>query len=200
LKNNRETIVILILAVVWLLLRSAMPAIIGSDSSYTLGVFANLFFLLLAVYWSLRDLYSPGRPEDGNFLTDMKQALRAGSKYVILVTGFIFLTYSYIHKDYLAGKASMQLEAAKEELAKEGALEAVIEANPQLAGKTKEELMEMKTEQIQAFLSPQTQTLFSLVALMFMNMVYSVLIVLLFRKVLYDKHHFAKARNIDLER
>lgn len=185
MKKNKENIGILALGLIWIGGRIVIAKTISSETAFQAGAFANLLFLLLVIYWALRDTYGTRLPADSHFLVDLKNTLRAGSKYVVLATALILVNYLFLDPDYMTDKVEAQMNASRDWLMAEGNHATLIAENPQLEGKTIEELLAMKQEQAELFNSPHTQTLFSLLALMFMCVFYSIVLVLLFRKVLY---------------
>lgn len=185
MKRNKENIGILALGLIWFSVRIVVSKVVMPETGFQVGAFANLLILLLVIYWALRDTYGTRLPTDSHFLVDLKNTLRAGSKYVILVSALIFVNYAFFEADFLAKKVSDQVRESEAWLDAEGNYEQLLLESPQLKDKSKEELLQMKKDQIEMFNSSHTQTLFSLMALMFMNVFYAFIMVLLFRKVLY---------------
>jgi len=185
LKRSRENIGILALGLVWLGSRILVSKVVSPETGFQVGAFANLLILLLVIYWALRDTYGTQLPSESHFLVDLKNTLRAGSKYMILVSALIFVNYAFLEADFLAKKVADQMQESADWLNEDANYQQLLVESPQLKDKSKEELLQMKKEQVEMFNSAHTQTLFSLMALMFMNVFYAFIMVLLFRKVLY---------------
>lgn len=140
-------------------------------------IFANMLFILLAVFFGLRAQRKIDRGTETIFLHDFKNVLQSGVVYALVIGIFTFAYYSWIDKEYLAQLIERGMQGQDGfDVAKMG------EGYPQ--GFTNEEIIEKELAANQLLYSPSLISALTTLALFLLGTFYTIFLVILQRKVL----------------
>ena len=189
---------------IWIIIKLSFFFSGNSEQGFYAGGITNILFILLICFWALKMKYDSlvtvsevgavenGMerkllPQDSNFLDDVKTSMKAAGKYILIVAAFVFIYYSLIDMEYGSRIIDSRVELAKEQTATDESWQKVLENAPQLENYTKEEYVQKVRESAEQWTSPGRQTSLTLFGLFLLAIFYSILLVILFRKLLYRK-------------
>jgi len=174
----------LVAAATWILFKLCLYAIGVADSTTVIAVLANIFMLLSSISIGLY-LQKRSDTEDTNTLVDVKNGMSAGLPYVVLTSVFIYFYYGKINPDYykhqIAEKEYMihkmvndpvQLKKFKDEHA---------DAEVMTKDQIESNLIENNKQGASAGFTATLSTL----ALLILATFYSLLVTIIFRKLLF---------------
>ena len=177
----------LLFAVVWMLIKLAFHATLPTESSLKVSVFINILLLLTAIAVGLFYHKKEEGFTEGNTLSDIKAAMTSGIPYTILVSIFIYLYYNNINPDF----NKLQISAAKKtiELALNNPMELakIKTQNEAFEVMTKEKMYKELVKGPKNFYKASSTALISLLSLIMLSTVYSILVTVVYRKVLVRK-------------
>ncbi len=153
-------------------------------SEIHVAVMINILFLLLSISIGLYLLKSKSS-EESNALLDIKNGLRAGLPYVILVSLFIYVYYAKINPEYTQRLVNNRLFEMEQKLNDPNTLEEFKAANPKYELKTKEEIFKEMKESPENILSPGFTTTVSLLSLLLLAVLYSILVTVVYRRIVF---------------
>ncbi len=125
-------------------------------------IILHLIFILLSIFFALRNNKSTADNERDLLIDDMKAGMKAGSLYAIVTTVFVWVYFKYIDTAYFISK--------REEL-----------INAQLGSGTDPEKIRQNVE---GFFSLMNYTTVTLIGLITISMVYTLMLAVLNRFVL----------------
>jgi len=201
---SKENGVVAGFGLIWIIIKLSFFFSGNSEQGFYAGGMANILFILLICFWALKLKYDSlvtisqeGIPENGNqrkllpqdsnFLDDVKTSMKSAGKYILIVAAFVFIYYSLIDSDYSRRIIDQRVEMAKEQTATDESWEKVLENAPQLQNFSKEEYIQNVRESAEQWTSPGRQTSLTLFGLFLLAILYSVILVVIFRKLLYRK-------------
>ncbi|MEM7161523.1 MAG: DUF4199 family protein [Bacteroidota bacterium] len=167
----------ILLALVWLLIKSGLKFSDFYDQSVIIGIGLNLLILPFVVLFAIKPFFNE-RGHSGIFLA--KQAMKSGGVYVVCVALGIFIYYQFIDPEYRDYVEKTRTKAISDEIEKVGGIEEFHKAYPMSEGKSEEELIK---EELAVYenLTPFKLTTFSLLCLMILAIFYSFLMAILFK-------------------
>ena len=173
----------LLFAALWILVKMSMYWM-GMRDSQIPGTLINIFCLLLAISVGL--FYSKLRAKEAtNALGDIKTGMTAGLPYTLIVSGFIFLFYSNIDKEFTQHKISERLTATEKQLSNENTWEQFKRENTDFETYTKEQFFKEEKTKIEAANSPKAIFVMSLLGGLMLGTFYSILVTAIYRKVVF---------------
>jgi len=101
--------------------------------------------------------------------------------YTVLVSGFIFIFYTYINPEF----NQKQLERTRISLQDKKVLTSLRNSNPTLENKTDQELLKEGMKQTRQIISPQFTMLVSLLGLLVYGTMNSLVISLIYRSLIF---------------
>jgi hypothetical protein len=135
-------------------------------------ILVNIMLILLAALFGLRAWKRKHKNQEDSFLEDLKCTLRNTSMYALLVSGFVFMYYSTIDKDFRDQLAERQFANVTQKDFKE-----MQKRDPDmLKDKTLDDYKKLKKNEMQLFTSPFMTTTITLMGLMLIGFFYSLLI------------------------
>lgn len=176
-----------ILALLWLGIRWICHTTIlpnDPDTARSIGVMANLFFIIVLMFQTLMTLYKERRSGlTGSFMSDIKRVAFPAMKYV-LGAGIAITIYYTTISDELDVKRNQDYAALEATLDTPEKLQKVIAENTQLKGYTKEQIMTAAKERTDLFTNAKVVSSASFLVLIFVTLFYSLFAVFLFRNFL----------------
>ena len=143
-------------------------------------VFANMFLLTASVSIGLY-LIKKNAKQKSNLLLDIKTGMTAAMPYTVVVSGFIFIFYTYINPEFNQN----QLEQTKIKLQNKYYLTSLRNSNPTLENKTDQELLKEGMKQARQMTSPQFHMLLCLLASLVYGTMNSLVISLIYRSLIF---------------
>lgn len=141
-------------------------------------MFVNMLLLLLATFFGLHAAKKAEGYPKGVFVGDFKNSMQAALTYSICISVFVLIFYNFIDTETFTFKIQQHVEQAQQfEMSDlpEG-------SNPQ--NKTREEIIaEMRTN-AEGMFSPNRHFLLTLLATFVLSLFYSLLVTLIYRKIL----------------
>lgn len=144
------------------------------QQQYQMVILANLLFVLLAVFFALREITKTRGPEGVSFLADVKLGLQTAALYALLTASFVYVYYKWIDVEFLN---SMQEHLITQ-------VETAIENESIPKGTTKHQFLEDSARQAEMIYSPGSQFTITMIGLIMMGFIYSFFLTFLNRKVL----------------
>jgi hypothetical protein len=169
----------LIASLVWIAVK--MGALALSISLYDIKYFGllNMFLLTFVITWSI---YKNKRTQtESNLLVDIKNGMLAGVPYTAVVSVFLFFYYGQIFPEFREKKMNevyVRIDTKKE-------LEAIRKNQPELENKSDVEIKQLAIKDWKNKLDPQFTMMISLLALLFYTTMNSLLISLVFRRIVF---------------
>ena len=147
-------------------------------------VLLNILFMLTAIALALYQLKRQ-QSEETSLLADIKNGLKSGVPYTVIVAVFLYIFYGNINPEF----NKMQIEKTQAKIEKvfnnPEEYKKLKESNPTFEVMTKEELMkEMKTGP-QTFYTPGTTMTVSLLAMLLLATLYSILVSVIYRRIVF---------------
>jgi len=168
----------LLLALVWLLIKSGIKFTDFYEHSYQIGIGMNLIFLPFIVLFAIRPFFRE-RSHSGIFIA--KQGMKAGAIYTLLVGLGMFLYYQFIDPSYTEKQFSESMALVEEELNKEGRYEQLQSEDPTTRNLTKEEYLDKQRQTFERLNSPFFIATLSILALIILTVFYGFLMAILFK-------------------
>ncbi len=168
---------------------------------YSLGVFQdNIFipgminnlFLLLAISLGIlfekkKEGYGKGGP-----LSDIKKGLTVTAPYVLIVAAFMYYYYDSINPSFIEHRIEQRMDNFYAEMDNNpDFIDSLREKNPKFKTSTKEDILKSIKVDLENNQSPFTMFVFSLLGLLIMGLTYSILITLIFQKILFRDYYKA---------
>ncbi|MEZ4938298.1 MAG: DUF4199 family protein [Crocinitomicaceae bacterium] len=174
----------IIFAVVWFVVKCIL-FFAGMEDSLLPGVMINMLLLLASVAYGLFLKKKSENYAEVNFLDDMKVAIKSGMAYVAFLTFFIYAFYAWVDPGYAEKLTELREKEVREYLDDEENLKKAREENQNIKDLSKEDIIDLKVEQSTWVYSPFYSSTFALLSMMTGVFINSLLVVLLFRKVLF---------------
>jgi len=158
-----------------------MGALALSISLYDIKYFGllNMFLLTFVITWSI---YKNKRIQtESNLLVDIKNGMLAGVPYTAVVSVFLFFYYGQIFPEFMEKKMNevyVRIDTKKE-------LDAIRQNQPELENKSDVEIKQLAINDWKNKLDPQFTMMISLLALLFYTTMNSLLISLVFRRIVF---------------
>src|SRR5690554_5696413 len=137
------------------------------------GLINNLFLLLaisLGLYYEKKkEGFGTGTP-----LSDIKNALKAGAPYVLIVSVFLFFYYDDINPSFIENRRTERMDIIYGEMQSEAYVDTLRVHNPEFRVMTKEEIVRDIKSDTESALSAKTLFVFSLLGLMVMALTYAI--------------------------
>ncbi len=169
----------LIASLVWICVK--MGALALSISLYDIKYFGllNMFLLTFVITWSI---YKQKQVQtESNLLVDIKNGMMAGVPYTAVVSVFLFFYYGQIFPEFREKKMNevyVRIDTKQE-------LDAIRKNQPELENKSDQEIRKLAISDWKNKLDPQFTMMISLLALLFYTTMNSLLISLVFRRIIF---------------
>lgn len=147
-------------------------------------IFINMFFLLSSIAVGLYLHKKQEGFSQGNALSDIKSGMTAGIPYTLLIAGFLYLFYTQIDPGYIDQMVQEKLEAYKAGLENPEELKLIKASNEAFEVMSKEDIYKEMALSTRSTISAFSMTTISLLGMLLLSTVYSILITVIFRKVL----------------
>lgn len=164
--------VALIFALLYIIIKLVVFNLGKSVELFVPMILVNIMLILLAALFGLRAWKKSHKNETDGFLEDFKCTMRNVSLYALIISGFVYIYYSSIDKDFKEKLAERQFAEITQEDFKE-----MQKKDPDmLNGKTLDDYKKLKKNEMKLFTSPFMTTTMTLMGLMLIGFFYSLLI------------------------
>jgi hypothetical protein len=166
-------------ALLWIVLKMLGLAINFSVDDIKLFVFLNMLLLTSAIAYSL---FQVKRKEvESNLLNDIKNGMLAGVPYTMLVSVFLYFYYEKIYPEFNEKKIQeIELRISDPKTIKE-----IQTSNPAMENKNPEEIKREVMANTKSMYSAKFTMIISLLALMVYSTLNSMLIAIIYRRVVF---------------
>lgn len=171
----------LILAVIWIVFKMVLYYLGKSNHGFTIGIFLNILFVLLAAAIGL--YYAKHQSGRTHFLQDVKISLRGSIVYTVIISIFVYFYYDRVDPLVMQNKIDEKIAIAEKQVSED--FESMKEDNPSLREVTAEQYVELVREDAETIHTGFVQSTFTLIALMLASILYSFLVPLIFRKIVF---------------
>ncbi|MES2555099.1 MAG: DUF4199 family protein [Bacteroidota bacterium] len=182
----------LLFAGIWFLVRMCFFQfqIFQNESGVKILILWNLFCLLMAItigtlVEKLKEK-KEGKSAEGSAFADIKEAMRGGMIYTVLVAGLIYLYYGKIDPAYNERQLARIGDKYMEEINDPKQL-AIFKSNPENASLTKEEIYAKAMEGPKSFYNPGSTMILSLLGMLLLTTVNAIVVTVVFRRVLFKQ-------------
>lgn len=182
----------LLFAGIWFLVRMCLFQfqLFQNESGVKILILWNLFCLLMAItigtlVEKLKEKRE-GRGSEGSAFADIKEAMRGGMIYTVVVAGLIYLYYSKIDPAYNERQLARIGAKYQEEINDPKQL-AIFKSDPENASLTKEEILKKAMEGPKSFYNPGSTMILSLLGMLLLTTVNAIVVTVVFRRVLFKQ-------------
>jgi hypothetical protein len=166
-------------ALFWIVLKMIGLAVNFSVDEIKLFVFLNMFFLTAAISYSLFQIKR--KEVESNLLNDIKNGMLAGVPYTLIVSIFLYFYYEKIYPEFNEKKIQeIELRLSNPKTVKE-----IQTSNPAMENKNPEEIKREVLSSTKAMYSAKFTMIISLLALMVYSTLNSMVIALIYRRVVF---------------
>lgn len=176
----------LISAGIWILGKMVMY-MIDPLMPVSSAIYLNIFLLLGAIAFGLYRTFLR-ETEESNLLNDIKNGMKAGLTYSAIVGGFIYLYYASINPDYNEYQIAQLDKGITEAVNNPDELAKIRKSNEAFEVKTKEEIEEELKKGPRSFFNAGSTFTVSILAMLLLSTLYSILVSLILRKVVFKKN------------
>jgi hypothetical protein len=148
----------------------------------TPSIMINIFLLLCAISFGLFDL-KRRETEESNFLNDIKNGMKAGVPYTIVVAISLYLFYGVVNPEYNRHQIAEAETTMQKTLNDPIEFEKLRKSNESFEVKTKEEIFKEMQKGPQSFFNAGSTTTLSLLAMLVLSTIYSILVTIILRYV-----------------
>jgi hypothetical protein len=173
---NKKVPIPLYFAMLWILIK-ALLFTFNVPSQEKIGVFVNIFLILLVIFASLHDKVKREKKLE-KYASNFKTSLKNAGFYIMIITAYVFVHHSFINPGYLKGK---EIEVVEQELAKD--FEVIKKNTASLQDITKEEYEEKVRDSAKIFSSISLNTSIYFLGMFFISLLFSILVPIFYRKV-----------------
>lgn len=107
---------VLTFALVWIITKVVFYYLGDSDTGFTVGIFTNLLFILSICAWTLWRHYRTHKLADTNLLDDLRNAVKQGAVYVLIVVGFTAVYHTVLDPDLIERRIQTRLALHNEHI------------------------------------------------------------------------------------
>jgi len=151
-------------------------------------IFINMFFLLAAISLGLYMHKKQEGFSQGNAMSDIKAAMSAGIPYALLVAIFIYFYYSQINPEYVSHQVSEAETTIKNALNDPKQLKLIRAEQEAFEVMSKEDIYKELVKGPRSFYSAGSTMTISLLGMVLLATLYSILVTVIFRTVLFRNH------------
>ncbi|MFN5443808.1 MAG: DUF4199 domain-containing protein [Crocinitomicaceae bacterium] len=150
-------------------------------------VLLNIFFLLTAIALGLFFIKKKEGYLSGNIISDFKKAMGIGLPYTLIVSGFIYYYYATFNPMYVENKIQQTYDLIDASIDNPKKLVELKKQKPEFEVMSKEQLRKELKKGPANMYSAKATGLLSLLSMMLLTTFYSLLISLIYRKILFKR-------------
>jgi len=183
----KQNVLVIAAVGVWLITKLTFHQMGSALEGHSICVMLNMLLMLTTIFLGLYYFFRSAERTEPNFVTDFKEALKIGGKYLLLFAGALAVYYNYIDSSIVDQRSANAIKFAEETVADEKRWQETVSQNPDLKSVTKEEYVANVKEGLATYNSMQSFLLLSIMATMMMMILYSITCVVLFRNLLFKE-------------
>lgn len=148
----------------------------------------NMLFLVLAISIGL---YLEKKKEgfgEGTALSDIKNAMTAGTPYILIVSIFMYFYYDSINPTFIEHRKTERMDQIYENMQRPTYIDSLKLQSPEIEALSNEEIYRKVKEETDSNLAPYSMFIFSLLGLLLMAVTFSIFITLIYRKILFREY------------
>lgn len=172
---NKKISIPVSFAMLWILSK-ALLFTFNFNSQEKIGIYLNLFFILIVIFASLHEKVKREKKIE-NYASNFKTSLKNAGIYIIIVTLYVFVHNKFVNPGYLKDKEMTMVEA---ELAKDFD---TLKKQPSFRYEDKESWEKQVKESAKLFSSVTLNTSIYFLGLFFMSLIYSIIVPIFYKKV-----------------
>jgi hypothetical protein len=169
----------LICAAIWIGLKLLAWTFSFSLNEIKPFVFVNMFLLTAAITIAL--YFIKLKEDDSNLLNDIKNGMLAGMPYSVIVSVFMYFYYERIYPDFNNHK----IELIEKKLNEPNAIKDIQKNNPEMQNDSPEEVRREVIQKSKMIYSSKFNMLVALLSLVLYTTINSIVISIIFRKVVF---------------
>lgn len=169
----------LICAVIWIGLKLLAWTFSFSLNEIKPFVFVNMFLLTAAITIAL--YFVKLKEDDSNLLNDIKNGMLAGMPYSVIVSVFMYFYYERIYPDFNNHK----IELIEKKLNEPNAIKDIQKNNPEMQNDSPDEVRKEVIQKSRMIYSSKFNMLVALLSLVLYTTINSIVISIIFRKVVF---------------
>ncbi len=169
----------LICAAIWIGLKLLAWSFSLSLNDIKPFVFVNMFLLTAAITIAL--YFVKLKEDDSNLLNDIKNGMVAGMPYSVIVSVFMYFYYERIYPEF----NQLKIEAVVKKLDEPNAIKEIQKNNPEMQNDSPEEVRNEVIQKSKMIYSSKFNMLVALLALVLYTTINSIVISIIFRKVVF---------------
>ena len=169
----------LICAAIWIGLKLLAWTFSFSLNEIKPFVFVNMFLLTAAITIAL--YFVKLKEDDSNLLNDIKNGMLAGMPYSVIVSVFMYFYYERIYPDFNNHK----IELIEKKLNEPNAIKDIQKNNPEMQNDSPEEVRREVIQKSKMIYSSKFNMLVALLSLVLYTTINSIVISIIFRKVVF---------------
>lgn len=176
----------MIFALCWVIIKlSFLQFGLNSEEHFFITACLNILGLLLAIVFGLKKFIDTDVETDSNALRDIKNAMTSAVIYTMVVTIFMYIYYTWIDQSFFDYKIQDVERQLTEVISDPQKLKELKESNQSFEVMTAGEIFDKQMENPKLFFSPKFITTLSILGMLFLSMVYSIIVTIIFRKLFY---------------
>jgi hypothetical protein len=150
-------------------------------------VLLNIFFLLTAIALGLFFIKKKEGYLSGNIISDFKKAMGIGLPYTLIVSGFIYYYYATFNPMYIETKIQQAYIQIDKAIKDPKQLKILQKQKPEFEVMSKEQLRKELRKGPENMYSAKATGLLSLLSMLLLTTFYSLIISLIYRKILFKR-------------
>lgn len=176
---------ILTFVLLWVIAKMGFFFTGNAGEGHFFTVMLNLLFILLVEFFALRFKYKKVTLIESNFLDDIKTSVRAAGLYIVVITLFGLVYYSFIHPEYYGDITQERIDLAIQQTSDPEAFAEMKRRDETMPdATTAEQYVQNVTENSNRLYSWWFISGMTLLLLLLVSIFNSVFVTLLYRKVL----------------
>jgi hypothetical protein len=185
MKMKNSVLIGVFFAFIW----GAIKFLFHTDLNKAINPFVllNIFFLLTAIALGLFLVKKKEGYLSGDVISDFKKAMGIGLPYTLIVTGFIYYYYSTFNPMYVENKINQTYILIDKAINNPKELVKLKKQKPEFEVMSKEELRKELKKGPKNMYSAKATGLLSLLSMLLLTTFYSLIISLIYRKILFKK-------------
>lgn len=171
-----------VLAVLFIVVKMIFHFIDPTAQSVKPMIFTNIFLLMAAIFTALY-VIKRDEPMDSNALLDIKNGLRAGMPYAVIVAGFLYVYYTNINPEYNQRQIEIAHQEIDAQLDNPDTFKKIRSSNPDFEVKTKDEIRKTLQKNPESVYTGGFTATLALLGMLLLSTLYSILISIAFRTI-----------------
>lgn len=171
-----------IMAAMWLMARYIARQFMSIESAISFGILSNILMIVILIFVVIYYKYKTLQGERPSFFDDVKNCMKSAMKYVIAATLGLFIYYSFLTSDVHDIQQS-RITTFNQAVTTDEGLAKFKSENPMLKDSTRDQLIQTNKENVERFVSTNTQVIGGLLALTVVSFMYTLLAVFFWRNL-----------------